>query len=101
MYVLEIQPHAKPQFHKISAEGKEKSKSNATTSHHPQQSLPTDFFPTQKSFLCSINVLAATRSHNVKEALQVLGDQSPLVLVHLVTVELLQCVDTETADLTV
>jgi hypothetical protein len=39
--------------------------------------------------------------HNVEQTLQMLGDQSPLVLVHLVAVELLQAVDTGAADHTV
>lgn len=38
---------------------------------------------------------------NIEQPLQLLGDQSPLVTLNLVAVELLQTVDTGTADLAV
>ena len=36
--------------------------------------------------------------HDIEEALEVLGDQVPLLLGDLVTVEFLQCVDGSSAD---
>lgn len=54
----------------------------------------TDFTPFSKTDFSHLLFCL----HDIEEALEVLGDQVPLLLGDLVTVEFLQCVDGSSAD---